>query len=269
MTMLDQIKRNCITVFLSALFLFSAGARVGGAQSTMPFDHVHIAVPDPNQAAGWYAAHLGGTFGITPDRVTYGETIVAFLRPNGNVQPRGASSVVAIGISFPDLQSKVEELKQIGAVILEPPREVPGWYQTALIRDPWGTRIELVEDSRLPGFHHVRVSVPDPEETPQWLRKMFGGERGKLRNRVDGVRYGSVWVPVQSGSPNDEERSSSGGAIDHLGWRPENVDTKVVELRGKGATIVSEPRAYGALRFAFVEAPPGLRIELTQQPVQF
>ncbi len=138
----------------------------------------------------------------------------------------------------------------------------------ALVQDPWGIQFELIEDSGPPDVRYVRINVPDPDATLRWLEKMFGGERGRLRNQAEGLRYGKVWVLVQSSQePAHSDRPKFSG-IDHLGWRPENVDAKVVELRNKGAVILSEPRDYGPLRFAFVEAPPGLRIELTQRPVQ-
>jgi catechol 2,3-dioxygenase-like lactoylglutathione lyase family enzyme len=94
---------------------------------------------------------------------------------------------------------------------------------------------------------------------------MFGGERGKLRNQFDGIRYGGVWLLAQA-SGGSTESASKGYAIDHLGWRPENVDGEIAELKTRGATIVSEPRANGDLRYAFVEAPAGVQIELTQRP---
>jgi len=192
------------------------------------------------------------------------------LRADGNGQnTKGARNLVDFGVAVPDVASKVEELKQTGAVVLNPPPEVPGWYKMALLRDPWGVRFELIEDAGPPDIRYVRLGVPDPDETLRWLEKMFGGERGRLRNKVDGLRYGNVWVLVESIQETDPaERPESGGRMDHLGWRPENVDVKISELREKGATILSEPRDYGPLRFAFVEAPPGLRIELTQRPVQ-
>ena len=64
---------------------------------------------------------------------------------------------------------------------------------------------------------------------------------------------------------------SQGHSIDHIGFRPLNVDAAVAELKTKNVKITTEPRpvtfANGVTaRIAFAEAPDGVRLELVQRP---
>ena len=235
------------------------------AQTTLTFDHVHMVAPDPAKAAQWYAAHLGGATGSGDDRVTWGETILAFIKASGPVEPSAGTVIDHIGFSVANLEMKIEEVRTAGATVLDPIRDVPGVFRIAFIQDPWGGKVELVEDPDIRGFHHVHLRVPDAAAALSWYERMFGGVRGKLKGRIDGVRYGDVWLLAQSSGGKDVPLPK-GHAIDHIGWRPENLDTEVVSLQGKGAKITSEPRDYGKLRYAFVEGPAGIPIELTQRP---
>ena len=68
------------TLMRSHLFVSSATACAvlfavcspAQAQLTEPFDHLHLAVPDVEQARDWYIQHMGGNVGETPDTVSWG-----------------------------------------------------------------------------------------------------------------------------------------------------------------------------------------------------
>jgi catechol 2,3-dioxygenase-like lactoylglutathione lyase family enzyme len=97
----------------------------------------------------------------------------------------------------------------------------------------------------------------------KWIAENFGGERVKLKGRIDALKYGSVWVLAQKS--NEETAASNGRAIHHLSWRAANLDKTATDLKAKGVKFTMEPRPYGALRIAFVEGPSGLRVELVQR----
>lgn len=98
----------------------------------------------------------------------------------------------------------------------------------------------------------------------KWLSDLLGGEKTKLMGRLDGLKYGKVWVFVQKA--NEEPAPSAGHAIDYLGWRAANLDTTAVEFRNRGAKFTTEPGAAGSSRISFVEDPSGLRVEIRQRP---
>jgi catechol 2,3-dioxygenase-like lactoylglutathione lyase family enzyme len=121
-----------------------------------------------------------------------------------------------------------------------------------------------VEDSELLGFHHIHLRVPDPEAALTWYQQMFGGQRSKLKGRIEAIKYSDpdVWLLAQKG----DAAPSQGRAIDHLGWRAAEIDAKIAELKQKGVAVTGEPRDVRDLRVAFVEDPSRVRIELVRRP---
>ena len=119
-------------------------------------------------------------------------------------------------------------------------REAPGLFKYAFIFDPWGTRIELVEDSDYLGFHHIHLSSTDPDETLAWYQSVLGGERDSLRGQLDGLRYGDVWLLAmehEEGIPATTE----GRAIDHIGFVVDDLGNAANEMRSAGAEFQQDP----------------------------
>jgi catechol 2,3-dioxygenase-like lactoylglutathione lyase family enzyme len=252
-------------VRLAGAFLFIACAvGIDADAQAQTYDHLHLAAADPARAVAWYREHLGAQPGDLPDRVQFGRTIFAFIQ-SATAQPSAGAAIDHIGLSFPNVESKVRELTAAGATVVTPPRDVPGLFKLAFVQDPFGVKIELVEDAELLGFHHIHIRAPNPEGALAWYLQMFGGERAKLKGRIDAVKYTDpdVWLIAEKaeGAPR-----SQGRAIDHLGWRATNVDSKIAELKQKGVNVTGEPRDVRDLRVAFVEDPSGVRIELVRRP---
>jgi catechol 2,3-dioxygenase-like lactoylglutathione lyase family enzyme len=108
---------------------------------------------------------------------------------------------------------------------------------------------------------------PDTAAMVAWYSSTFGGRVGKLKDRIDGINMSGVWVLMQRG----EAVPSQGHAIDHIGFRPIDVDAAVAELKKQNVKVTTEPRpltfANGVtVRLAFAEGPDGVRIELVQRP---
>jgi hypothetical protein len=91
---------------------------------------------------------------------------------------------------------------------------------------------------------------------------MFGGERRKLKGRVDALKYGEVWVLAEKG----EATPSEGHAIDHIGWRTTiDLNAKAAELKAKGVKFTTEPRPFRDIHISYVEGPAAVKIELLQR----
>ena len=247
-----------------AAVLLTIASGAGVRAQTHAYDHMHLAAPEPAKAVEWYRANLGAQPGDMPDRVMFGKTIFVFAQA-ANAQPSDGAAIDHFGLSFANLEAKLKELEGAGAKVLNPIRDVPGLFKLAFIQDPFGAKIELVQDPELMGFHHIHIRAPNPEAALGWYMQMFGGDRSKLKGRIDAVKYTNpdVWLLAQKaeGSPR-----SQGHAIDHLGWRAMNVDAKIGELKQKGVNVTGEPRDVRNLRVAFVEDPNGVRIELVRRP---
>jgi catechol 2,3-dioxygenase-like lactoylglutathione lyase family enzyme len=254
-------------VVVSAVVLMAcatqASAQTGFANMV---DHLHLAVPDQAKAVDWYRRHFGGQpTKEAEDRLMFGDTRVIFQR-NEKATPSAGSVVDHIGFSVADLDAALKALEADGAKLEGPARDVPGLFKLAFVVDPWGTRLEVVQDSAKLGLHHLHLRAPDPNAALAWYASSFGGTIGKLKDRIDGINYGGVWVVAQKG----EATPSAGHAIDHIGFRPLNVDNAVAGLKAKNVKVTTEPRPLTlpsgvSMRLAFIEGIDGVRIELVQR----
>jgi lactoylglutathione lyase len=243
------------------------GSVVLGAQTPIEpvIDHVHLLVPDQAKAVEWYQKAFGGEkMSEAPDRLMFGQTRLIFLR-NEKGLPSDGSAIDHIGFSATDVDAKVKELEALGAKVVTAPREVPGLFKLAFVSDPWGTKIEIAPVNQS-GLDHVHLRAPDPAQTLAWYREKFGGESAKLRDRIDGLKYGNMWLLVQRG----EATPSDGHAIDHFGFRTSDLAKKTAEFKAQGVKYTTEPRpltlASGTVvNFAYLEGPVGAKVELVQR----
>src|SRR3954463_365252 len=103
-----------------SLLLLCAAARTSGAQTTLPYDHVHLAAPDQAAAVEWYRKHLGGQLSAEgKDRVTFGKTRFIFLKADA-AKPSAGTAIDHIGFSFADLDAKMKEFEAAGVKITTP-----------------------------------------------------------------------------------------------------------------------------------------------------
>src|SRR5215471_21124324 len=201
-------------------------------------DHIHLSVPDIAKAVDWYRKFFHGQ--STPegtDRLMFGDTRLNFLKDE-KAQPSTGTAIDHIGFSVADLDAAMKEFEAGGVKIVSPAREVAGLFKLAFVEDPWGTRIEVVQDSEKLGLHHIHLRGPDPAALLAWYKEKFGGDVGKLKDRIDGVRYSGVWILAQRGDATPSE----GHAIDHIGFRTSNLDRKTAELKAQGVKFTTEPR---------------------------
>jgi len=263
-----------LAFLIATLFvLVAVSAASAQGNRTFPYDHIHINVPDTAAAANWYEKTFGGRrITEAPDRLMFGSTRLMFLR-KADATPSAGSAIDHIGFSFADLDAKMKELEASGVKIVTPVREVAGLFKLGFVEDPWGTRIEVVQDPELLGLHHVHLRGPNPDEIFSWLLAKFGGEKTQLKGRLDAIRYradgfSDMWILVQRG----ESVPSEGHAIDHIGWRSTGslADT-IADLKSKGVTVTSEPRPLSlpngpSINYSYVAGPAGTRIEIVERP---
>src|SRR2546430_8211354 len=138
--MLRHVRTISLCVALAALVGVAGGAQVA---RTIPYDHIHLAVPDPDKAYGWYLKNLEGQAGESPGRVMFEPFTgkrplpvqLIFLRAAGT-KPSEGSVIDNIGFSVADVAAKTKTLEAAGARVIAP----------GVVVDPWGTKIELVND---------------------------------------------------------------------------------------------------------------------------
>jgi catechol 2,3-dioxygenase-like lactoylglutathione lyase family enzyme len=235
----------------------------GRAQAqALTWDNVHINVTDPARAAEWYVKHLGATLVGAPGRATqamFGNVVLVFLKGQ-EPQTSAGSLIDHIGFSVSDVDARMKEIEAGGGKVLTPPRDMPGLFKAGFVEDPFGVKIEIVQDPERLGLHHVHLSVPNQEATLKWYHDMFGGEQARLKGRIDGLRYGGVWLLAENGKTTNPK-----GAIQYIGLRVADVRESAAALRMKGVTFTTEPRALGNLWYAIAEDRDGSRVEMIQR----
>ena len=257
---------------VAVAMVVAALAPAKGQTRTLPYDHIHLNVPDPAAAANWYEKYFEGKrITEAPDRLMFGSTRFMFLR-KADATPSAGSAIDHVGFSVANLDATLKTLADAGVKVTSPRRDVDKLFSLAFVEDPWGTRIDVVQDPDLLGLHHVHMRGPNPDEVFTWLLEKFGGEKTKLKGQIDAVKYSAdgfstVWILVQRG----DAQPSIGHAIDHIGWRSNNLDATIGELKGKGVEVTSEPRPLELpngppINFAYVAGPAGARIELVERP---
>src|SRR5712672_907762 len=137
-------------------------------------DHIHLNVPDQARAVEWYQKNFGGApMTEAPDRLMFGDTRLIFLR-NDKGQPSSGSALDHLGFSFADLDAKMKELEAAGVKVVTPVRDVAGLFKLGFVEDPWGTRVEVVQDTEKLGLHHVHLRGAEPAAILGWYKQKFG-----------------------------------------------------------------------------------------------
>ena len=260
-----------------ALLLLLANGSPARAQLTEPFDHLHLAVTDVERARDWYIEHMGGNVGETPETVAWGNwpsdhplPIQLHFQLAANARPSAGSTIDHIGFSFADVAAQVEKLRAAGVKIVSPVSDVPGLWKQAIVEDPWGTKLMLVEDLDWFGIHHVELRVPNPDATLQWYVHAFGGDRTKYKGRIEAVRYRDLGVFYLFAVADTEASRGEGHSIDHLSFGPIDLDKVVNTLTAEGVKFTSNPnpRINPACRVVQAENGSDIRRLYCAQPDQ-
>ena len=246
-------------------FVFSALLWVPTAEGET-WDHVHLTVPDTLAAAMWYAKHFDGelTKAGPFDAVWFGTNLMKFSEGE-SVPGSKESAIYHIAFSVEDVQAKAASLRDDGAVRVDTGARGPRRAKVVgRATDPWGTRIELIDDEELRGFHHVHLKSLTPLATRDWYTKVFGGEATQFKDKmnVKAIRYPEMYVFFQSAIR--EVAPTHGRSIDHIGWRFEDYDAIIRRLKVMKTKFLVEPKTFDGHSIAFIEGPDGVKIEIVE-----
>lgn len=122
-------------------------------------------------------------------------------------------------------------------------------------------------------YDHIHLRTKDPTGMAKYFEKMFDAKilesvQSDGQPRVDldinGLMVFIAPVPADANMPVSPRDPHLG--LDHFGFRVDNVDEAVADLKQRGADIAVEPRTIRpGVRIAFVRAPDDVRIELLQR----
>ena len=241
------------------------------------YHHVHVTASNATEAVRWYTRYMDcEALADRDDGVDCGGAQVVFdSRPTlGSSQRTGIDH---IAFSYADLTAKMTALERVGVqgsgVRMQrfedgsTLRDVPGLFKYGFVFDPWGTRIELVEDAETIGFHHIHLSSTDPAAALAWYQEMFGGESARLRDRLDGIMLGDIWLLAmrhEEGTP----AATAGRGIDHIAFSVENMDAAAAQMRRAGVEFLEAPAVpeggRTSARRAFIAGPDNVTLAVVE-----
>jgi catechol 2,3-dioxygenase-like lactoylglutathione lyase family enzyme len=122
-------------------------------------------------------------------------------------------------------------------------------------------------------YDHIHLRTRDPQGMAEYFHRVFDAKviesvQSDGRPRVDLDIDGLIVfiAPVAADAQITASPPDPYLGLDHFGFRVDNVDETVAELKRRGADIVDEPRTIRpGVRIAFVRAPDDVRIELLQR----
>ncbi|MEX0964572.1 MAG: VOC family protein [Pseudohongiellaceae bacterium] len=249
---------------LTAFFLFASIKSFAA-----PYDHIHLAASSAQEAVNWYVKHFGGEAArflrstdtsLPIDRVMYGDIAVIFFERDPGAGSVG-SGVDHFGFSMPNVADVVAGVVEDGGKQLGELREFSG-MQIGFVEDPWGTKIEIIDDPELRGMHHLHLSSPDPTGTLAWYGENFGGEPEQWKGALPALNYGDILLLVSQA--RGEVAPTQGRSFDHLGWKFTDLTATEAELKANGVEFSMDPREFRTIRIAFADGPDGVRIELVE-----
>ena len=243
---------------------------VAPAFADADYGHIHLTATDKTAAAEWYAKHFngktsgfGGKADAKPDRAVIDGIGILFFQKKAGFEGSVGSGVDHIGFSMSDVAGKVKEVEADGGKVLTTGMKFKG-MEIAFVVDPWGTKIELIDDPDTRGLHHIHLNSPDVQGTLEWYANAFGGEITKFKGMLPAIKYDPLWLIVTKS--NKPLAPTKGRAMDHLGWNFPDLDAAAVELKSKEVTFSMEPLPYKTIKIAFINGPDGVNIELVQTP---
>lgn len=250
------------------IVLLAAALTSSAALAQSSFTHVHMRVPDTAAAAEWHSRLLGGSVrsGGPGPSIRYGNGFIGTMPNEGPAPPSNRGVIDHFGIAVTDVAATVARAREMGAYIDTEPQEGVTAPVIAFIVDPWGTRMELLEDQEYPGVNHVHMMATDADAMRDWFLEVFGGEYVAARGKgvFHTILYDDLWVHV-SESPDGERAPSRGRAIDHIGFRVPSLADFRATLEEVGIEpYLQRPNPPGSDLMFFVGIG-GIHFEISEQ----
>ncbi len=120
-------------------------------------------------------------------------------------------------------------------------------------------------------YDHIHLRSVDPMGTARYFNKMFDAKimestQSDGQPRVDLDVNGLIIFIAKAGEDTPPSLRDPHLGLDHFGFRVENLDEAVTELKSRGAEFAVEPYTLRpGLKIAFVRAPGDVRIELLER----
>ena len=265
------------------------------------FHHVHLNTTDPERAIQFYTTKFEASkarFAGMQDAVWAYDSWILFTKVSAPPPWELVSPIWHIGWGAEDIKATYRKQLDSGTKFYAPltklsPDNAASEFYFAYVESPDRALIEL-NTADHHHFGHVHLLSADPVATAEWYMKHFGATRrgnattplsreprfrGSLQigpsvslmcDHVNLIiypveysktAYAEQWQPGQT-----KLVSPRGRTIDHIGFSVSDLNATLATFRKDGVKVTAEPRsiANGQIKFAFIEGPDQMAIELIE-----
>jgi catechol 2,3-dioxygenase-like lactoylglutathione lyase family enzyme len=287
--------------FLIALPLFSAPAAqtvqdkpAGPAMPPAHFHHLHLNVTDPAAAIDFYTGKFDcekAKFAGLLDGVWAQRSWLLFNKVSSPAPWELTSAIWHFGWGAEDMKATYQKQLDSGTKFFTPITELGTNFFYAYVLGPDHALIEL-NTANHHHFGHLHLFSEDPIAAGQWYMKYFGAtprssqppsREPRFRN---GIQVGPsmslmlddvniIIYPVQYSHQVYADQwkkgetalsSTRGRVVDHVGFSFDNIKEALERMRADGVKVTDEIKsaAGGKIKYAFIEGPDRIRIEIVE-----
>ena len=289
------------SLLVSALILAAVSLSAGQSAPAAPahFHHVHLNATDPAADLNFYTARFDcekARFNGKMDAVWAQKSWILFNKVGKPPNSEVTSAIWHWGWGAEDMKATFQKQVDSGAKFATPITDISdigggsatGLFFFAYVDGPDHQLIEL-NTANHHHFGHIHLLSKDPVAAGEWYVKEFGlvrrgtsppsreprfyrglqiGPSASLM--MDNVNF--IIFPMEYAKTQWPELwkdrgdfdSTSGHVTDHIGFSVDNLEQALDRLKKDGVKVTDGPHSGPAGKYAFVEGPDHIRIELVE-----
>lgn len=281
-----------------AILALSCASVFAQTVSDAHFHHLHLNATDPKADIEFYTTKFDAekaSFKGLIDAVWAQKSWILAQKAAAAPPSEVVSTIWHFGWGAEDMKATYQKQLDSGTKFATPITDISdigggapntGRFFYAYVLGPDGALIEL-NTSANHNFGHIHLLSANPVTTGEWYAKHFGVKARSsaavrmyrdvqigpsssfMMDNVNVIVYPMEYA-ISSHMPGWENRKTfeptKGRVVDHIGISVPNLDEAIAKLKKEGVTVTDEPRslAGGKVKFAFIEGPDKMRIEIIE-----
>ena len=258
------------------------------------FHHIHLNATDPAAAIDFYTSRFDcekSRFAGVMDAVWAQKSWLLFAKVSEPPPSEILSAIWHFGWGAEDMKATYEEQLAKGTKFDTPITDIsglagPGFF-FAYVDGPDHALIEL-NTAKHHHFGHLHLLSADPIAAGEWYAKYLGAKgRAQKPSRapffykgfqvgpaaslmmdnvniiIFPIEYAKTALP-ELWKDRTEFVSTKGRVVDHVGFGVGNLEQSLEAMRKDGVKVTDEIKTVGKIKYAFIEGPDKIRIELVE-----
>jgi catechol 2,3-dioxygenase-like lactoylglutathione lyase family enzyme len=271
------------------------------------FHHLHLNATDPAAAINFYTSKFDcekGRFAGVMDAVWAQKSWMLFTKVSSPPPWELTSAVWHFGWGAEDMKATYQKQLDMGTKFFNPLTDISdiggnkgatGLFYYAYVEGPDHALIEL-NTAQHHHFGHLHLFSEDPVSAGEWYTKYFGAVRratappsreprfyrdfqigpssSLMMDNVNiiifPIQYSKKAYPDHWKNGQTAMSSTKGRVVDHVGFSVDNLAETLEKLRKDGVKVTDQIKtaAGGKIKYAFIEGPDKIRIELVEGHAQ-